>query len=370
MIAGHFSHWSALARQTLLDNSVWAWLLAALAFLLTFTVLPLLRGYLRTQRRRHANRELPGAAALIANLVEHTNRIVLWIVALYAAERILSLPARVDRAFDIAIELGVWLQVGLWASAAARFYLLRQQSRHGDARLTGTLDIVLFVLRLIIWAVIALLGMENLGINVGPLIAGLGVGGIAIALAVQTILGDLFASLSIALDKPFGLGDVLRVDNFEGAVEQIGIKSTRLRSVSGEQIIISNADLLKSRVRNLGRASERRALFTLAVAYDTAKEKLDRISALVADAVASYAGARFVHCVLRELGESALLFEVCFFVENTPSKNVTAALDCVNRQILASFSAAGIAFAYPNRLLWLRGELPSGSSQDSGAGGV
>ena len=170
--------------------------------------------------------------------------------------------------------MGCWLQIGIWSAAAARFGLHRHEARTGDARLTGTMDVVLFVLGLIIWVVIALLAMENLGINVGPLIAGLGVGGIAIALAVQAILGDLFASLSIALDKPFVIGDTLRVDTFEGAVEQIGIKSTRLRSVTGEQIIIANADLLKSRVRNLGRASEWRALFTLALAYDTPLEKL------------------------------------------------------------------------------------------------
>jgi small-conductance mechanosensitive channel len=216
------------------------------------------------------------------------------------------------------------------------------------------MDVVLFVLGLIIWVVVALLAMENLGINVGPLIAGLGVGGIAIALSVQAILGDLFASLSIALDKPFVIGDTLRVDTFEGAVEQIGIKSTRLRSVTGEQIIIANADLLKSRVRNLGRASERRALFTLSMAYDTPLEKLDLVPKLVAEAVAAYPGTRFVHCMLRELGESALLFEVCFFVENTPTRNLGAALDQVNRQILHAFAAIGIEFAFPTRTLWLR----------------
>jgi small-conductance mechanosensitive channel len=348
------STWSQLAHQTLLDNSVSAWLCALLAFLLTFTVLPVMRGYLRARRHRYADREPPLAVALVAHLADHTSRVVLWIVALYAAERILTLPKRVDEAFQVAIVVGFWLQIGIWTAAAARFALRRHEARTGDARLTGTMDVVLFVLGLIIWVVVALLAMENLGINVGPLIAGLGVGGIAIALAVQAILGDLFASLSIALDKPFVIGDTLRIDTFEGAVEQIGIKSTRLRSVTGEQIIIANADLLKSRVRNLGRASEWRALFTLAMAYDTPLEKLDLVPKLVAEAVAAYPGARFVHCMLRELGDSALLFEVCFFVENTPTRNLTAALDQVNRHILHSFAGIGIEFAYPTRTLWLR----------------
>ncbi|MFI4868907.1 MAG: mechanosensitive ion channel family protein [Steroidobacterales bacterium] len=361
------SNFSELAHQTLIDNSPTAWLYAAAAFLLTFTVLPVIRGYLRARRQRYAGRDLPLAVALVAHLADRTSRVVLWIVALYAAERILTLPLRVDQAFQVAIVVGCWLQIGIWSAAAARFMLHRHETRAGDARLSGTMDVVLFVLGLIIWVVVALLAMENLGINVGPLIAGLGVGGIAIALAVQAILGDLFASLSIALDKPFVIGDTLRVDTFEGAVEQIGIKSTRLRSVTGEQIIIANADLLKSRVRNLGRASERRALFTLSLAYDTPLEILQLVPKLVADAVASYAGTRFVHCMLRELGESALLYEVCFFVENTPARNPTAAQDQVNREILRSFAAEGIEFAYPTRTLWLREprlDVPPGVKPD------
>jgi small-conductance mechanosensitive channel len=346
--------WSQFARQTLLNNSATAWIFGALAFVLTFALFPLLAGLLRAQRRRHANREPPMAIALLSDLLEHTSRFVLWIWALYVAEKVLTLPKSVDRAFDIAIVVGIWLQIGLWAAAAARFGLQRQQARTGDPRLTSTMDILLFVLRLIIWAVVALLALENVGVNVGPLVAGLGVGGIAIALAVQTVLSDLFASLSIALDKPFVIGDSLRVDNFEGAVEQIGIKSTRLRSITGEQIILSNADLLKSRVRNLGRASERRGLFMMSLAYDTPTAKLEQVPKLVSDAVASYQGTRFVYCLLKELGESGLQFEVSFFVENRPGREVNYALDQINRQILQGFERVGIEFAHPARTLWIK----------------
>src|SRR5579862_4316938 len=308
------SHWSQFTRQSLLDNSATAWMFGILAFLLTFTLFPALRALMRAQRRRFSNREPPLAIGLLTELAEHTSKIVWWIAALYVADKVLTLPKRIDRAFDVIIIVGLWLQVGLWGAAAVRFGLTRHQARSGDARLTSTMDILLFVLRIIVWSIVALLALENLGINVGPLIAGLGVGGIAIALAVQTILGDLFASLSIALDKPFTIGDTLRIDLFEGAVEKIGIKSTRLRSVTGEQIIISNADLLKSRVRNLGRASEWRALFTLALAYDTPAVLINQVPALVESAVAAYQGTRFSHCLLKQLGESALGFEVCFFV--------------------------------------------------------
>jgi small-conductance mechanosensitive channel len=348
------SSWSQVFRQILIDNSLADWLAAALVCLLIFAVLPLVRSYLRARRGHYANRDLPPPVALLAYLMDRTSRIVLWIVALYCAERILILPHRLDRGFEIAIVIGCWLQLGIWAGEAARFGLLRQQERSGEPALGGSINIVLFALRLIIWIVVALLALENLGVNVGPLVAGLGVGGIAIALAVQTILGDLFASLSIALDKPFVIGDSLRIDAFEGAVEQIGIKSTRLRSVTGEQIIISNADLLKSRVRNLGRASEWRALFTLTLAYDTPTALIEQVPTLVSAAVDGYPGARFVSCLLKLLGESGLSFEVCFFVENAPGRELGRALDQVNRQILRSFAQAGIAFATPARTVWLR----------------
>jgi small-conductance mechanosensitive channel len=237
--------------------------------------------------------------------------------------------------------------------AAARFGLQRRMVEGNDRQLAGTLNIVIFVASLIVWTVVALLALDNIGVNITALVAGLGVGGIAIALAVQAILGDLFASLSIALDKPFGVGDLLRIDDCEGTVEQIGIKSTRLRSVSGEQIILANADLLKSRVRNFQRIQERRALFTLRVRHDCNAAQLAEIPQLVAAAVAAWGGARFVHCLLKSIGESALEFEVLFFVPVTRTNELNIALDAVNRAVLAGFAAAGIALAYPTRSVHL-----------------
>lgn len=351
--------WSQLLGLTFFHNTVADWLWAAGAFLVTFTVLPLVRGFLRARVRRQAERgELPGPLALLAHLLDHTSRLVLWTAALYAAERFLTWPKRIDRAFDIAIVVGFWLQIGLWTIAAVGFGLRRRTNQSHSMQLAGSMSILMFVAQLVVWALVVLLALDNLGVNITALVAGLGVGGIAIALAVQTILGDLFASLSIALDKPFTIGDALRIDNVEGTVEQIGIKSTRLRSVSGEQLIISNADLLKSRIRNLGRMKEQRALFTLAVDYATSPAQLDQVPQLVLAAVAQVPTSRHVYCQLKQLGESALLYEVCFFVENRASLDLGKAIDQVNRQLLADFAAAGIRFAYPTRTVWLQGAVP------------
>src|SRR5690606_12611630 len=148
--------------------------------------------------------------------------------------------------------IALFWQAGVWAGAAAAAWIdrKRRQSMGGDRAAVGSLGVIGFMINVVTWALVVMLTLDNLGVDITALIAGLGIGGIAVALAVQNILGDLFASLSITLDRPFVVGDFLSVGEFLGSVEYIGIKSTRLRSLSGEQIVISNADLLASRVRN------------------------------------------------------------------------------------------------------------------------
>jgi small-conductance mechanosensitive channel len=196
---------------------------------------------------------------------------------------------------------------------------------------------------------IILVALDNLGINITALLAGLGVGGVAVALALQNVLGDLFASLSIALDKPFVVGDSLTIDTFTGKVEHIGIKTTRLRSETGEQIVLSNADILKSRVRNFGRATELRTVTTLRVAYDTPSDKLVAIPKLLEQIVTEQANARFDRCHLKNFGEWALQFELSYFRENPDQYPLLDLQQAVNFRIIEEFRRLGIEFAYPTQ---------------------
>jgi len=338
-----------------LGNTLLDWGLASLAFAFTFLVLPLARGSIRARQAAWADGSHAPALELLSLLVARTSRLLLLIVALYLAEKILTLPRRVDQVFNVVIIVGIWLQVGIWATIALRFFILQRQRRSGvnDAASKSSVDVLMFCAQLIIWAVLVLLALDNLGVNITALVAGLGVGGIAVALAVQTILGDLFGSLSIAFDKPFAVGDTLRIDDYEGVVEHIGIKSTRMRSVSGEQIILSNADVLKSRVRNLGRMPERRVLFKLLVTYETEPAKVEQISAIVQKIITSQAHTRFVNCLLGSLGVYALEFDVVYFVTNQPSVDHPRTVDAVNRAIVREFAATGIQLAYPTRRIRL-----------------
>jgi small-conductance mechanosensitive channel len=357
-----------LLDYTFLDNTVLDWGLAALAFLFTFLVIPFVRGVVRKRHRlsMHTNRSV--ALELITLLVGKTSRLVLLILALYLAENILTLPAKVDRIFDIVIIVGAWIQVGIWATAALRFTITRRSGT--DPGAATSISILMFVAQLILWAVFVLLALDNLGVNITALVAGLGVGGIAVALAVQTVLGDLFGSLSIAFDKPFAVGDSLKIDDIEGTVEHIGLKSTRLRSVTGEQVIIANADVLKSRVRNLGRMPERRMLFKVMVAYDTEPDKLDVIPAIVARVIESQPGTRFLQCLLNTLGTYALEFETIYYVKNSAEFPLGKIVDGVNRGILRDFAAAGIDFAYPTQRLRFEGQIapPQAPAEDLPAG--
>ncbi len=343
-------------QQQYFGNSVRDWLVAGVAFLAVLTLLPLVRSYLLAQQRRLPP-GMPSGVTLTLRLLERTSQIFLWALALYVAERFLNLPPLVERISKILIVLIAWGQAALWASTAVRFALERRRDEAAMARgervlpvdVSGSFDILLFIARIVIFAVALLLALDNLGVNITALIAGLGVGGIAIALAVQTVLGDILASLSITLDRPFVAGDWLRIDDCEGIVEHIGIKSTRLRSLSGEQIILSNADVLKSRVRNLGRMPERRSLFTLGVVYDTPQALLEKLPRLVQETIEGVPGTRFEYCLLRGFGDSALQFEVCYFVPEPTGRRFLEILDAVNRGILAAFDRDGIRFAYPTR---------------------
>jgi len=342
-----------------LGTTLGDWLLAAALFAVIFLAVEFVRGVVRSRRRHWQGAGSP-ALELLGGFAAATSRLVVISVALYFAEKLLKLPPRADRVFEVVIVAGMAVQLALWATVALRFAVHRHYGGASgeDLGARASVGALLFIGQLVIWAVFALLALDNLGINITALVAGLGVGGIAVALAVQTILSDLFGSMSIALDKPFVVGDQLRIDDVEGTVEYIGIKSTRLRSLTGEQVILSNADVLKSRVRNLGRMAERRVLFRIGVTYETSPEALDRIADIVRQAVESVPNTRFLQCPLMSLGADSLEFELIFFVASRPDVSYGQTIGAVNRGIFRAFAERGVDFAYPTRRLLVEQAAP------------
>jgi small-conductance mechanosensitive channel len=342
------------ADQLLLGNSGWEWLTAVLIGGAVWTGLWIVRKAIASRYKGYSSARNPTAIRLIAYLIGNTKQVLFLAIALDAAQGTLTFPPRIQHIVSNIVLLLILFQVGLWAGRTLRFYLATKEAERGADRVfAGSLDIINFVAGMLIWSLLILVALDNFGVNITALLAGLGVGGVAVALALQNVLGDLFASLSIALDKPFVVGDSLTIDGFVGKVEHIGIKTTRLRSESGEQIILSNADILKSRVRNHGRAAELRALATIRVAYGTPIEKLKAIPALMERIVREHEEARFERCHLKTLGDSSLFFELSYFVRQPSINPLLDLQQAVNFRILDEFKELGVEFAYPAQLVVL-----------------
>ncbi len=223
----------------------------------------------------------------------------------------------------------------------------------GAPRVVGSAALT-FAVRLVFWSVVALVTLDTLGIDVTALVAGLGVGGIAVALAVQNILGDLFASLALALDKPFVIGDFIVVGEFMGTVEHVGLKTTQVRSLSGEQVIVPNSDLLGSRLRNYKRMQERRVVLGFGVTYSTPPESLAAIPDLVRDIVTAEAGTRFERAHFSGFGASSLDFEAVYHVLSPDYGRYMDVQQAVNLALLRACAARGIDFAFPTQTIHLQ----------------
>ena len=341
--------WGRLWQIEFLGNSLGDWGIALALFLITLTVLPLVKRAIAAQRRRLTARaplKVHAAVDLAGLLALRTSRLFLWGAAVWLAARDLTFPPRLEHWLTVGLVLLLWMQIALWAMAAVRFGvdLRRARSSGPDTLLKSSMEVILFGAGLLIWGVAALLALDNLGVEIRPLLAGLGIGGIALALAVQTVLADLLASLSIALDKPFGLGDLLTVDDCQGSVEHIGVKSTRLRSINGEQIIISNGDLLKARVRNFGRLIERRALFVLHVHYETPVATLAAVPRALREIVEATPNVRFERCHLLRCTDTALEFETVYFTTRPDYQAYADAQQSINLRILERLRAMEVSF--------------------------
>jgi small-conductance mechanosensitive channel len=329
-------------------NTLLAWGKAGVTFLLWFTVLPLARAFISRRLKARAASHPAGFLMLVQALIRATSRLFMFAVATYLALRWLKFPPQFDRPVDVALLVIIWWQVGRWLSAVVRHVIdHRRGPDHGGSGGEASLNILRFVATLLVWTVASLMLLANLGIKIMPLLAGLGVGGIAIALAVQNVLGDLFASLSIALDKPFRVGDSLKVGDESGTVEYIGIKSTRLRSATGEQIVISNGDLLKSRLRNYSRLAERRADLVLRIAYETPHERIRELPKLIEDAIRAEKGVRFDRAHFARYGDYALEFEAVYMVESDNYTDFMNAQQSINLRLFDEFTRRGITLAYP-----------------------
>jgi small-conductance mechanosensitive channel len=351
---------------TFYGNPVRAWIAALVMFTVAYFALGLVKRIVVRQLRRFSSGTETYVDNAIAVALSRTRTWFLVIVSVWAAAFFVTVPEALGALIGRVVILVVLLQIAIWVNSA----IIAWREEYGDRMLeedaaaVTTMRALTFLARMILWSVVLLVVLDNLGFEITAMIAGLGVGGIAVALAVQNILGDLFASLSIVLDKPFVVGDFIIVGELLGTVEHVGLKTTRVRSLSGEQLVFSNSDLLNSRIRNFKRMQTRRIVFEFGVVYQTPLERLREIPGVVQEIIEAQEDTRFDRAHFKAYGDFALDFEVVYHVLSADFNVYMDIQQAINFAMYERFDEMGVSFAYPTQTLFLkRGAKPSSESR-------
>lgn len=346
--------WDVLDR-TFLGNTALEWTVALAVLAVGLIVLRALLGMAATKL---ASDERSPTVRFLGSLVAAARNLLVVALSLSAAAATLSLAPGPSRFLGFATVAILLVQAGLWVTRIIGFVLDRWASsddRSDPASIT-VVALVQFISRILVWVVVFLLVLDNAGVNITALIAGLGVGGIAVALAVQNVLGDLFASLSIVLDRPFVVGDFIKVGDLMGTVERVGLKSTRLRSLTGEQLVMANGDLLSSRIQNYQKLQERRIQFGFGVLYDTTVSQLRAIPDVLREVIGAEEEARFDRAHFKSFGDSSLDFEVVYYVKRPDYGLYMDVQQRINLELFERLASMGVGFAFPTRTLHI--EVP------------
>jgi small-conductance mechanosensitive channel len=336
-------------------------MIAAAAAAITFFAI---YGLLRLLRRRLCKHDEAGrpdrpAVQLFKETLNRTSMLAVLVVSLLVGLKMLELPPiweeRLGHLWFIVLGLQLVMYLDRAATLGARRYF-RNHAENPDSPTTVANTLMVWALKTTVWVIFMLAALSNLGINVSALVASLGIGGIAVALAVQNVLGDLFASLAIAVDKPFEVGDSIAITNVSGTVEHVGLKTTRIRADSGEQVVIGNAELLKNQVRNYKRMQNRRVQFSLRINPATPAALAAKVPDALRAVVERQPDVRADRVHLKSISQDALEYELVFYILNSSYANFMNAQQAVLLGALEVFSELGVdANAPTRRLLFERG---------------
>jgi small-conductance mechanosensitive channel len=343
-------------RLVVFGNTLARWFVAlaiALVALLVFYIIKKIIFHRISEMASHTKTSVDDMASLV---LQRTNGFLVMLLAIYLGSLSLNLPDDMVLWIHTIALITFIIQFGMWLDAALVFWLSSYYSNKIDANAAQvtTVHALGYIVRVAVVALLLIIALDNIpGVEVTALLASLGVAGIAVALALQSVLADLFASLVIAIDKPFVINDFIIVGEFMGTVEKIGIKTTRLRSLSGEQVIFSNSDMLNSRIRNYRRMWERRIVFSIGVTYETPYAKLSHIPTIIQKVVESQEKARFDRAHFASYGDSSLNFEIVYYVLSADYNEYMDVQQTINMAIFKLFEEAGISFAYPTRTVYV-----------------
>src|SRR5690554_6888259 len=343
--------WSELLNLEFLNNRLSDYLLAVTLFLAGIIIIQVFKRIFFGRAGQWVKKTASTFDDFLLKSLRRRLIPLLYFAALYLGFAVLSLNplgAKILRTAGGVIL--VFYSVSFLLDAAG-YGLKSHFLKKGDQTRKNILSVFIVGIKVIAWGIALLVLLDNFGVKVSGLLAGLGIGGVAVAFAAQAVLADLFSYFTIFFDRPFEIGDFIVVGEYRGTVEYIGMKTTRLRSISGEQIVFSNTDLTNSRVRNYKHMKERRISFRIGVTYDTPPAQLKEIPGIIAGIIQGIAGARFDRAHFLAYGDYSLLFEVVYYVLSRDYRQYADIQQEINLAIKDEFTRRGIKFALPTRTL-------------------
>ena len=347
-----------LLHRTYLGNTISTYLLFLLLFLAGVVVVRIVELIVLKRLSAWAKKTKTTVDDFLVEMTKKTVLPLLYYLVFYISVRVLYLGKSAKKAFDIIGITLLTVFVIRFVIALINYVLLRYWMRkEEDEAKKRTVKAIMPVVRVVLWGVGITFLLDNLGIKISTVIAGLGIGGIAVALAAQAILGDLFSYFAILFDKPFEIGDFIVIDNFMGNVEHVGIKTTRIRSLTGEQLVFSNTDLTNSRVRNYKRMERRRVLFRIGVTYDTSLENLKAIPGIIRGIIESIEDTLVDRVHFASFGDYSLIFEVVYYVLSSDYGKYMDIQQKINLRIMEEFGKRGIEFAFPTQTVYLESQV-------------
>ena len=353
MGANSISNW--FDSSLLLGNTPEAYGYAAIAFAVALALLHLVKNIGISRLKALAQKTETDLDDLLITLTEKFSWFEYQLAAFFVATRYLLRSPAFDKDLKIVILLVFTYRAITLTQHLLSYWInkIAAQRELSGAAKTSVVHSTQVIMRAVVWVAASLFVLDNLGVNISAVLTGLGIGGVAVALAAQAILGDLFNFFVILLDKPFTIGDFIISDAVSGTIEHVGLKSTRIRSLSGEMVVVSNSNLLGSRIRNYKDLTKRRVVFKTAIVYGTKPELLRKIPSLIKKAVLA-SKAEFDRCNLYNCGDFSLDFETVYYLSEPDYGAYMAAHEQVLLAVLEGLTDAGAELAYPTQTLLVK----------------
>lgn len=344
-------------RIEILSNSLGEWLAAVMMFFAALFFIKIIKIIIVSKLEIIFKKTKTKFDDMIIKAIKNIHWFFYVIISAYFGMQFLNISSRQDKwAYIIFLIALLYYLVLFFQSIIDLGSKKIADKKEQEGEDSNLIKFFASVLKIVLWIPVVLMVLSGLGYNITSLIAGLGIGGIAIALALQNILGDLFSSLTIYFDKPFKQGDFVIIGDKMGNVKSVGMKSTRIILLQGEELVVSNTELTNSQIRNFGKLERRRIVFTIGVTYDTPQEKLMEIIEIIKNAVKIQDLAELDRCHFSSFGDSSLIFETVFYIKSSEYLDYMNTQQNINLEILKQFEKIGVEIAFPSRTIYLKNE--------------